>query len=512
MSATRSEDVEALKRQLAEREAEIALMRAELMSKDAVIERLKFQLAVARRAQFGQSSEKLDREIDQLELQLEELETAAAMAPSIATAASEVERGQPVRKPLPDHLPRQEIMHAAPCVCPQCGGKLSKLGEDATEILDYAPARFRVIRHVRPKFSCRSCEAICQAPMPSLPIERGRPGPGLLAHVLVSKFCDHIPLYRQSEIFAREGVELERSTLADWVGASAALLDPLVEALRRDVLAGPVLHGDDTPVPVLAPGNGKTREGRFWVYVRDERPHCGERAPGVAYFYSPDRKGERPQAHLKDFAGVLHADGYAGFNKLYEHGRIQSAACWAHVRRKFFDVAKSLNSPLAKEALDKIGALYGIEADIRGQPPDRRVAVRLARASPMLDEFRAWLGAQMPRLSKKSDLFYAMRYARTRWTALTAYVADGRLEIDNSAAERALRGVALGRKNYLFMGSDAGGERAAAIYSLIESAKLNGVEPQAYLTDVLSRIADHPINSIGELLPWRITDAKQAAA
>lgn len=506
-----AEDIEALKRKLAERDAEIALMRAELMSKDAVIERLKFQLAVARRAQFGQSSEKLDREIEQLELQLEDLETAAATAAAMAHSPSE-ERIQPVRKPLPDHLPRQEIIHTGPCACPKCGGKLSKLGEDATEILDYAPARFRVIRHVRPKFSCRSCEAICQAPMPSLPIERGRPGPGLLAHVLISKYCDHIPLYRQSEIFAREVVELERSTLADWVGRAAALVDPLVEALRRDVLEGPVLHGDDTPVPVLAPGTGKTREGRFWVYVRDERSHGGEHAPGVAYFYSPDRKGERPQTHLKDFRGVLHADGYAGFGKLYESGRIQEAACWAHVRRKFFDVAKSLNSPLAKEALDRIGALYGVEKDIRGQPPEHRTAERRARAGPLLDDLRAWLDAQMPRLSKKSDIFAAMRYARTRWDALTAYVGDGRLEIDNSAAERALRGVALGRKNYLFMGSDAGGERAAAIYSLIETAKLNGVEPQAYLAEVFARIADHPINRIDELLPWRIHAAQQAAA
>jgi transposase len=393
MTGAASDDVEALKARLAEREAEIALMRAELMSKDAVIERLKFQLAVARRAQFGRSSEKLDREIEQLELQLEDLETAAAAAAPIAASLQDIERNRPTRKPLPEHLPRKEIVHEVPRDCPKCGGKLSKLGEDATEILDYAPARFRVIRHVRPKFSCRSCEAIAQAAAPSLPIERGRPGSGLLAHVLVSKYCDHLPLYRQSEIFAREGVEIERSTLADWVGRAAALMAPLVEALRREVLFGPVLHGDDTPVPVLAPGNGKTREGRFWVYVRDERPHGGERPPGVAYFYSPDRKGERPRTHLKDFSGVLHADGYAGFNKLYEDGRIREAACWAHVRRKFFDVAKALNSPLAREALDKIGALYGIEEDIRGQSPEQRTAARRARASPLLDDMRAWFDA-----------------------------------------------------------------------------------------------------------------------
>jgi len=483
-----------------------------LQSKDLEIERLTARLDKLKRMQFGRSSEKIAGEIEQLELLLDDLHENEGAAIERPVTASEIPQ-KPVRRPLPERLPREEITHAAACVCPKCGGELRRLGEDVTEVLEYVPASFKVIRHVRPKFSCRRCEAITQAPMPSLPIERGRPGPGLLAHVLVSKYADHLPLYRQSEIYAREGIDLERSTLGDWVGASAALLAPLVDALRKDVMASDVLHGDDTPVPVLAPGAGKTKTGRLWTYVRDERPHGGERPAAAVFFYSADRKGERPQEHLKTFKGVLHADGYAGFNALFESGKIAEAACWAHVRRKFYDVHAADGSPLAKEALDRIGMLYGIEDEVRGKPPDDRRRVRQERSKPLLASLHDWLIATKAKLSPKSELAAAIRYALGRWTALCRYADDGRLEIDNNAAERAIRPLALGRKNYLFAGSDKGGERAAAIYSLICTARLNGLDPEAYLRDVLARIADHPINRIGELLPWnwKAASAKMAA-
>ena len=466
------------------------------------IAQLEARIAKLKRLQFGQSSEKIAREIEQLELELDELQEDQGVRATERPAAVQALIEKPARRPLPDHLPRQEEVHEPSCTCPNCGGAMRRLGEDVTEVLEFVPASFMVIRHVRPKLTCRTCETIVQAPMPSLPIERGRPRPGLLAHVLVAKYADHLPLYRQSGIYAREGVDLERSTLADWVGRSAALLDPLVAALRKEVMASDVLHGDDTPVPVLAPGLGKTKTGRLWAYVRDERPHGGQRPPAAAYFYSPDRKGEHPQRNLKTFKGILHADGYAGFNAIFDGGLVTEAACWAHVRRKFFDVHAANGSPIAREALDRIGTLYGIEANIRGKPPDDRQRCREEKSLPLLAGLKAWLDATLPKLSGKSDLAKAMRYTMSRWDALTRYLHDGRIAIDNNAAERSIRGIALGRKNYLFAGSDAGGERAAAIYSLIETAKLNGLDPEAYLRHVLTRIADHPINRVAELLPW----------
>jgi len=495
-------DVEALKRLVCEQAALLEARDVELQTQAIRIEQLKAQLAKLRRMQFGRSSEKLDRAIEQLELLLEDLGEEQAERPGSPKPASIAEKQKPVRRPLPDSLPRDEIVHQAACACPRCGGELRKLGEDVTELLEYVPSSFKVIRHVRPKFSCRRCEAITQAPMPSLPIERGRPGAGLIAHVLVSKYADHLPLYRQSGIYERQGIDLERSTLADWVGSSSALLAPLVEALRKDVMSSDALHGDDTPVPVLAPGTGKTKTGRLWTYVRDGRPHVDRRTPAAVYFYSPDRKGEHPAAHLANFRGVLHADGYAGFNAIFEKGDVTEAACWAHVRRKFFDEYETKQAPAAKETLDRIGALYGIEEEARGKPPDERRRLRQERSKPLLDDLHAWLSATKPKLSQKTDLAAAIRYTLSRWTALTRFAENGRLEIDNNAAERAIRPLALGRKNYLFAGSDKGGQRAAAIYSLIETARMNGIDPEAYLRDVIARIADHPINRIAELLPW----------
>jgi transposase len=475
----------------------------------ATIARLQAQLAKLRRMHFGRSSERLVTSIAQLELALEELEEQQAViqpqdAP-LAVPASAPTVLKPARRPLPEHLPRETITHPTACACPHCGGELRRLGEDVTEVLDYQPASFRVIRHVRVKFSCRACETITQAPAPSLPIRRGRASAALLAHVLTAKFCDHLPLYRQSEIYARAGVVLERSSLADWVGQVFALLRPLIDALERHVMAADHLYADDTTVPVLAPGTGKTKTGRLWAYLRDERPYGGTGPPAVRFHYSPDRRAEHPRSHLTSFRGILQADGYSGFDGLYADGRISEAACWAHVRRKFYDIhIAARQSPLASEALRRIADLYAIEARIIGKPPDLRRGVRQAEAKPLLDRMHAWLTASLRRVSGRSDIAGAIRYALSRWTALTRYIDDGTLAIDNNAVERAIRPLVLGRKNWLFAGSDAGGERAAAIYSLIETAKLNGLDPEAYLHAVLERIADHPVNRVAEFLPWNI--------
>ena len=489
------DDVEALK-------ALVLAQQAQLTERAVEIEHLKLLIAKLKRLQFGRSSEKLNREIEQLELKLEELQVSAAASAPRPPAPNATQT--PVRRPLPEHLPRTRIEHTPACACPDCGAAMRKIGEDLAEVLDYVPARFRVIQHVRPKLACPACERIVQVAAPSRPIARGLAGAGLLAHVLVSKYCDHLPLYRQSQMYDREGVEIERSTLAEWVGGCFHLLGPLVEALARYVTAPGKLHADDTPVPVLDPGRGRTKTGRLWTYVRDDRPAGSSEAPAVLFRYAPDRRGERPREHLAGFSGTLQADAYAGFGHLYEGGRIREAACWAHARRGFYELHQASQSPVAAEALERIGALYAIEAEIRGSPPQQRAAIRQARAGPLLDSMREWLRQTLARVSKKSELAKAIGYVLTRWSALTRYVEDGRIEIDNNAAERALRVVALGRKNYLFCGSDAGGERAAAIYSLIGTAKLNEIDPEAYLRHVIERIADHPINRIEELLPWNV--------
>ena len=483
----------------------------QLLSRDHEIEHLMLLIAKLRRMQFGRKSEKIERQIEQLELQLEDLE--ANRAESVDTAEKQAATAntippatKPSRRALPAHLPRETKIHEpAEQACPQCGGTLKKLGEDVSEILEYVPASFKVIRHVRPKLCCTGCDAIVQAAAPSRPIERGLAGPGLLAHILTAKYCDHLPLYRQSGMYAREGVDLDDSTLADWVGASNRLLQPLVEVLRRYVMDCNKLHADDTPVPVLAPGNGKTKTGRLWTYVRDDRPSGDTTAPAVWFGFSPDRKGEHPRQHLKFYRGALQADAYAGFQHLYENGTIVEVACWAHARRKFHEIHIAHASPTTTEAIERVAALYAIEAEIRGSTPEIRKTIRQTRAKPLLDGMHAWLEATLAKLSRKSDTAAAIRYALSRWPALIRYVDDGALEIDNNAAERALRVVALGRKNFLFAGSNAGGERAAAIYSLLGSAKLNGLDPEIYLQHVLERIADHPINRINELLPWNLS-------
>ena len=506
--------VDALLRVLEARDAEVALLKL-------MVQKLELQLARRRRAQFGASSERFeDGQISLIEaVLLDEIPASRQPGTPVSLAANtEIDRS------LPAHLPREEQVHrpqtspahhdsdGQACGCKACGGRLRRIGADVSEQLEYVPSHFLVVRHVRPKLACIKCQSIFQAEAPSRPIARGLPGPGLMAHVMVSKYCDHLPLYRQSRIYAREGVQIDRSTMAGWVACGDELIDPLIAALGRYVLAAEKVHADDTPVKVLDPGAGKTKTGRLWVYVRDDRP-AGKPAPAAAWYrYSADRKGEHPQAHLAGFRGILQADAYGGWTKLYDGGVVE-AACWAHARRPWWDLYQSSGrapDSLAAQALRRIKALYEIEAEIRGQPPDIRREQRRARAGPLLEDMHEWLSGLIGRVSAKSELAQAIGYSLVRWTALTRYVDDGRIEIDNSAAERALRGVALGRNNYLFMGSDAGGERAAAIYSLVETAKLNGLDPEAYLREVFTRIADHPINRIEELLPWNIAAKPQA--
>jgi transposase len=510
--ATLEEENAMLRRQLAERDAELDAARAQ-------IEALTFNLAVLRRRQFGQSSEKLDAEVEQLELRLEDLEES--QAEQVAKRTQQESRRNNLRKPalrrpLPPHLPRETVLHEPEIIC-ACHGcdrsKLARLGEDLTEVLEKIPARLKVIRHVRPRYACRQCEGVFQAPAPDLPIERGRPGPGLIANVAVSKFSDGLPLYRQSVILAREGIEIDRATLADWLGHAAWWLAPLAVLIGNYVMGLPVIHTDDTTIKVLAPGHGKTRTARFWVYAADPRSWSGVGPPAAFYRYSPDRDGERPREHLARFSGFLHADAYAGYSALYrpqgnQPPRVTHVACFAHARRKFFEVYDATKSPIAEEAIRRIAKLYEIEAEITGKSAAIRLAARQTSSQPLLDAFKTWADEQRRRVSGKTALGKAFRYALGRWEALTCFATDGRLSIDNNLSERLLRGVAITRKNFMFVGSDRGGDRAAVFYTLIESAKLNGLDPEAYIAAVIDRMANgHNSKALDALLPWNFKPA-----
>jgi transposase len=524
------DELEALKARLVMREAELAEERAARIAAEAtaagaaaMIAHLKLTIAKLRRERFGQSSERSAHLIEQLELELADLEADLAedeiTAECAAARTSESNpRRKPRRGPLPAHLPRERLVVAAPSACPCCGSnKLAKLGEDVTETLEVVPRQWKVIQHVREKWTCRVCEKITQPPAPFHVIARGRAGASLLAMILAGKYGQHLPLTRQAEAYAREGVDIDVSTMADWVGACAATLYPLVALIRAHVFSAERIHADDTPVPVLA--KGKTRTGRLWAYVRDDKPFAGPEPPAVAYFYSRDRSGQHPQTHLAHYAGLMQADAYAGFNPLYQQARkpapIIEAACWAHGRRKFYELAEIMKSPIAIEAVRRIDAIFTIEREISGAPADARIAVRRERVSPLVADLHVWMMDQRARVSSKSAAAKAMDYMLKRWDAFARFLEDGRLCLSNNAAERAMRGVAVGRKNWTFAGSDRGGERAAAIYTLIETAKLNGVDPQAWLADVLTRLADHASRDLHQLLPWNwrpLSPALPAAA
>jgi transposase len=460
-----------------------------------------------------------------MELELEELEASTAedeLAAEQAAGATETKtpvrgfhRKKPSRKPFPADLPRERVIVPGPTVCACCGSrKLAKLGEDVTETLEVVPRQWKVIQHVREKFTCRACEAISQAPAPFHVLPRGFAGPSLLAMIVFEKYGQHQPLNRQAERYAREGVDLSLSTLADQVGGCAVLLRPIYELIRAHVFAGSRVHGDDTPVPVLAKGH--TATGRLWTYVRDDRPFGGRDSPAAVFFYSRDRSGEHPERHLEGYAGILQADAYAGFNRLYAANRrggpITEAACWSHSRRKFFVLADitakargklAVIAPLALEAVKRIDAIFDIEREINGKSITERLATRLARVAPLLVDLEGWMRSERAKLSRHSDVAKAFDYMLKRWTGFTRFLEDGRICLTNNAAERALRGVALGRKSWLFAGSDRGGERAAIMYTLIQTARLNDVDPQAWLADVLARINDHKITDLAALLPWR---------
>lgn len=517
------EDVTALWAIIHAQRDELTRMAQSNRAYEVLIEALQVQIAKLKKQKFGASSEKITRDIEQLELALEALEIESAAADtgpeepqaetSVVDSVTPRRRGKPR---FSADLERDRVTLDPGASCPQCGGELRLVADDVSEILELVAARLKVIETVRPKKSCRHCEAMVQSPAPTRPVRRGMAGPGLLAHILVSKYDDHLPLYRQGEIFSRMGADIARSTLIDWCGQAVAILRPLTALIRQQVFASTRLHADDTPVQVLDPrvaiASGGSRravkEGRIWVYVRDDTPFAGNDPPAAAYFFSPDRKGIHPQTHLAGFSGILQADAYSGFRQLYEPDpktgivRIREAACWAHLRRDFHDVWKGTHSEIAKQALDRIGALYDIERAITGQSADSRKAVRQDKTRPQVNAFKAWAEQRLGQVSGKTDLAKAIRYGLNRWDAFTLFLDDGRVGIDNNPAERAIRPVALGRKNFLFCGSDAGGETLADALTLIETAKLHGLNPQAYLADVLARINDHMIKQLDQLLPW----------
>ncbi|WP_063534147.1 IS66 family transposase [Burkholderia sp. MSMB1589WGS] len=494
------DDVETLRALLLE-------ARAQLAERDLEIEQLKAQIDKLKRMQFGRKSEQLDREIARLETALEDLTGERGVAD--VRRARQSSAGTPVgdaspKEALPPHLPREARVLDADAICPKCGSAMQPLGEDVSEQLARVAAMFKVIRTIRRKTVCSCDNHFSQPPMPGLPITRSIAHPSLLADILVAKYADHTPLYRQSQIAARDGVKLDPASMGRWVGQCEALCEPLTEALRRYTMATSKLHADDTPIPVLAPGNKKTKTGRLWVYVRDDSRSVSTELAAVWFAYSPDRKGIHPQTHLAGFEGILQADAYGGFNELYESGKIREAACWDHARRYIYEVHDRTPTDATRQVLELIGELYGIEVDIRGQPAAERLRVRREKSAPLLVIIKTWMTDKLATLSKKSELAKAIRYSLNQWDALVLYCEEGRAEISNALAENALRCVSLGRKNFLFAGSDSGGERAAAMYGLIGTCKLNGINPRAYLEYVLTHIADHPINRIDALLPWNV--------
>ncbi len=519
------DDIETLKRLLLARDAELARARAEASNATALIAHLQLTIEKMRREIYGPRSERKARLLDQMELELEELEASAAedelaaeqaaVTSGDTTAVRAFTRHKPVRKPFPAHLPRERVVVPGPTACACCGStRLAKLGEDVTETLEVVPRQWKVVQHVREKFTCRVCERISQAPAPFHVLPRGFAGPSLLAMIVFEKYGQHQPLNRQAERYAREGVELSLSTLADQVGGCTAVLRPIYDLIRAHVFAGSRIHGDDTTVPVLA--KGKTVTGRAWVYVRDDRPFGGHDPPAAVFFYSRDRAGDHPERHLNGYAGILQADAYAGFNRLYagdrRPGPITEAACWSHGRRKFYVLADvtakargklAVIAPLALEAVKRIDAIFDIEREINGLPAAERLTVRRSRVTPLVADLETWMRSERGKLSRHSDVAKAMDYMLKRWAAFTRFLDDGRICLSNNAAERELRGIALGRKSWLFAGSDRGGERAAVMYTLIQTARLNDVDPQAWLADVLARINDHKITDLAALLPWR---------
>jgi transposase len=528
------DDIEALKAMVIEAQSARRHAEAREKSAEALLLHMRLEILRLRRAQFGQKSERGARLAEQMELSLEDIEgdiaedaaraDAKAGADDVVSNVAAHTRRQPKRGPLPEHLPRERTVIEAPKSCPCCGGeKLSKLGETVTETLEAVPRKLFVKQTVRERWSCRACETITQPPAPFHVIARGRAGPSLLAMILASKYDQHLPLHRQADAFAHEGAPIEVSTMADWIGACAAALEPLTQLIRDHVFAADRLHADDTTVPVLA--KGKTRTGRLWVYARDDRPFAGNAPPAAAYFYTPDRGGEHPRRHLGAWSGFLQADAYSGFAALYQENRaaggIVEVACWAHSRRKFFELADIARrardkqytlSPIAVEAVRKIDAIFAIERAINGFDPSQRHRLRQLHAKPLVDELHTWMIAERKRISSKIKLANAMDYMLKRRASFTRFLDDGRLCLTNNAAERALRCIAVGRRNWTFAGSDRGGERAAAIYTLIQTAKLNGVDPQAWLADVLARIAETPIQKLHQLLPWNWRAQDQAIA